>query len=126
MKTQLKTFIITSSVAALTTMAAVSAFAQVTAPGAGTTATPAMRPVPPHLDRPGDHPRGTLGTKATTGVGADDPQTPALRPMPMHNDKPGDHSHMAPQVKSTTGVGADDPQTPAHVEKPGMASDHKH
>ena len=93
MKTTLHTAIAAAAVAALSTLAAGSAFAQVTAPGAGTTSTPALRSVPPHVDKPGDHPRGPAEVQpnVTTGTGAGTAQTPSNTPLPPHVDKPGDH-----------------------------------
>ena len=125
MKTTLKTAVAASAVAAFTMLAAGSAFAQVTGPGAGTTSTPALRPIPPHVDKPGDHPRGPGDVKPEVAAGADNPQTPALQPIPPHVDKPGDHPRGAPAVKSDPSAGADNPQTPAHVDKPGKGA-HSH
>lgn len=126
MKTSLHHTIAASAVATLAVLAAGSAFAQVTGPGAGTTATPALRPLPPHIDKPGDHPRGAPVGKPDAAAGADNPQVPALSPVPPHVDRPGDHPRTPSRVTPNTAAGAGTSQTPAHVDKPGMPSDHKH
>lgn len=125
MKATSKTAVVASVMTALGLLVAGSAFAQVTAPGAGTTATPAMRAVPPHVDQPGDHPRGSANVKPNLAAGADDPQLPAKQPMAPHIDRPGDHPRGAPAVKPDGSAGADNPQTPAHVDKPGKGA-HSH
>lgn len=127
MKTPNKIITFASVAVILSTVAVGSTFAQVTAPGAGTASTPALRPIPSHVDKPGDHPRGPAKARpdAVIGAGADNPQYPAKRPIPPHVEKPGDHPRGAPNVKPDLAAGADNPQIPAHVDKPGKQA-HPH
>lgn len=120
MKTKLSPSIAASVTLALAALTAGHAFAA--QDGAQTSQTPGMQPIPAHVDKPGDHPRGPADVKTNAAAGADNPQTPATRPITAHVDKPGDHPRGGQKVKPDATAGADNPQTPAHVDKPGMGA----